>query len=377
MKTFWFKISILLTSLLAVLALPIWVLYQSGELLSVDEILIKQNTTPGILYAPAYNSFEKSYKFEKMLQTKPEVLALGASRLLNIRKEFFKSEVSFYNGGLLAKKIQNYRTILQKIPVGAEPRLIIMDVEQDEFNEAVNNLSGFEIENDLTPPSKAQYYLNGLIASWFSIYKDLWVEKFSLKELVVKPSNRLGVLAIKNNEGFRTDGSYRNGRYIENPQAKHLYDYQFQDTLALVEKKLGFFRPSEKFSEPALKELDLFLQECQARNIQVVGFIPPFAPTVFERLKADPALAYMFEVYKRVEPLFVKHGFEVYDVSNPSSFGSSDAEFLDALHASEKSDARIFLHIGSQSTKLSAFLDLAKIQKALEKSPNDFEVFGN
>src|SRR6185369_8412296 len=95
-KTFFLKLFFILFPVVAILALPVYVLTVSGEFAQPDRVLDKQlGSDKNILYAGAYANFEEYYRLEGILKTKPDVIAIGNSRALDFRQQFFNPGVKF------------------------------------------------------------------------------------------------------------------------------------------------------------------------------------------------------------------------------------------------------------------------------------------
>ncbi len=377
MKKFWLKILLLFVPVFLVLMFPVWVLWQAGEITPIHKVIEIQDSKPNVLFAPGYNSFEKNYKFEQILRDPPTVLGLGNSRIISIRSEFFNPDVKFYNGGLLVKKIQHYRTILDQIPQDKQPKVIIMVVEQSQFNEKVNSFYGYDVVQELSEQRPMQYFLNAIIRNWVNVYRNYFAGKFTIKDTFHFKDNKdhIGMLALTQDEGFRADGSYRFGRFLLAPHNPNQFDYEFKDTLANMQNNIGYFRPNDQVSPRALAELDEFLQECKRRNIYVLGYIPPYAHLIYEKLKEDPKFKYLFEVEGKTRPIFDKYGFELYNFSDMASFGGKDPEAFDGVHVAEKAFARFFMVMAKKSPVLGKLTDPGRLQKLIDTAPDDYQIF--
>ena len=99
-------------SIAALIAVNYFVLYQTGELDGLDKIVKAQQQTSGL-----YNGLSEgmaAYKYEGYRQRRPEIVAIGTSRAMQIRDYFFTKP--FYNlGGLVQGQTQAFALLDQLI----------------------------------------------------------------------------------------------------------------------------------------------------------------------------------------------------------------------------------------------------------------------
>ena len=103
----------LLSSL--VILFPAYVLQSAGELKSVDTVCRMQKENSNLLWGCAYVEAKEKYKLTGTKLNQPNVLALGNSRTMPFRKEFFNQGVTFYNAGGGVKIIPQYKVFLENI----------------------------------------------------------------------------------------------------------------------------------------------------------------------------------------------------------------------------------------------------------------------
>lgn len=112
-------------------------LYKAGELSTFQSYLhhLRQDQ----LFGLAYSYYDKPYKFHMTNEVEhPQVLALGSSRIMQVKRSVISPDFSFYNAG---GAIQN----LYEIPLFVKmlqdsPELILVNIDQWWFNPA------FEVE---------------------------------------------------------------------------------------------------------------------------------------------------------------------------------------------------------------------------------------
>ena len=112
-------------SIAALITMNFSVLYFTGELDGLDKIVKAQQQTSGL-----YNGLSEgmaAYKYEGYRQRRPEIVAIGTSRAMQIRDYFFTKP--FYNlGGLVQGQTQAF-ALLDQLILKHPPQTIIFAVD--------------------------------------------------------------------------------------------------------------------------------------------------------------------------------------------------------------------------------------------------------
>ncbi|EKD55800.1 MAG: hypothetical protein ACD_59C00033G0008 [uncultured bacterium] len=379
-KKFYIKILLFSLPVIVIFSLSTFVMLISGELDSVDNF-IKQPAGEKVVLGLAYSSSFKVLKL-KMLLEKPQfptVLSLGDSRVMQFRSAFFNDKTVFFNAGGGVEKIKEFKYFLNKIPLEKNPEILIVGLDHCFFNSKWDNL------RDDGGASKFEHQLSDeyLWDAWrygiMQVIIDLYNKKINLKKLFDAggPIRKIGLNAIFNGNGFITDGSYYYGKIISDPGNPESYhDFKFRDTFDRIDKGISRFEYGSEISSGALKELKAFLEECKSRNIYVIGFLPPFAHGVFEKLKTmKDKYGYLFKLEPAIKKIFNEFGYNFFDVSDMRDVGSSDIEAIDGFHGSEKTYLRIFIKLIENDDRLKKYSDINYLKRRLKESKSNFIVF--
>lgn len=314
------------------------------------------------------------YKLKSTIYKKPDVLALGTSRILQFRSRFFADTYKFYNAGRAITNLSDFRKFLREIPKEKQPKLLIMDLNQHFFNEHSIIFNEDMIDKALlSGENRAEIFGR----SWKKIYKDIFSKKLPVLKLL-ETTNKpflIGMNAKIRNRGFKHDGSYLYGDYINDPSENE--DFQFRNTFERIAEGKNRFEYGEKVSEKAIDELKLFLNDCSERGIYVIGFLPPFAHAVYERLKSmGKKYDYIFKLEEKLKPVLEEKGFAFYNFSDLMWVGASDKETIGGFHASEKAQLRLFIKMLESNNKLKRYsADISFLEERLRNSKSDFDVF--
>lgn len=385
LKKFIIKLIFLSLPFLLISSLVISYLTKTGELYYSYQQLAEYSKSPiPCLIGLAHTDPTAIVKLRILKENKYEVIALGTSRVLAFRSTFFKKS-TFYNCGRCISRIMNLRSFLSKIPKDATPKIILLGLDQDFFNGRVDsNYSSDSLY--ICNLDKTYSFFNTFQEDIIGLRQDMKTRKITLSDLGLIFNNidfkkmglrKIGLDAFYNDDGFRNDGSYNYGNITKNPKNPNLEDYKFKHTLAKIESQSGSFKFEHDINPNAISELDNFLIECEKRNIHVVGFIPPYAQEVYDKLTTmKDRYGYLSKIYPALESLFNKHGLVVMDFSDMKSFGAKKEEAIDGMHASEKAYMRILLKLIEKDDILKAFArDVNYLKNRLDISNNDIVVF--
>ncbi|MEM7392369.1 MAG: hypothetical protein AAF492_08460, partial [Verrucomicrobiota bacterium] len=185
---------------------------------------------------------------------------------------------------------------------------------------------------------------------------------FRDRDPAVRRYTPIGLAAHSNGSGFRYDGSYTYGTMTNLPLTERLAEYHQR-----IEDGNLRFEYSKDVSEPALNELDEILAVCRERKIHVIPFLPPYAKATWTIMTSMPDYDYLLFLPTSVRSVCKAHGFKLHDFSDPTLFGSGDAEMIDAIHGSDITYLRLFIEIAKTDPSLSPYTALPDLESILVK----------
>lgn len=375
-RRLWRRLAWFVLPLLLLLAWPAGLMWAAGEFTPVGQVVSMQATSAAPVYfGRAYSDPTARYKLTSVVERRPQLLVLGTSRVLAIRAAAFKADSEFFNAGNGVTRLRHYRAFLQRIPRGQEPRLMLLGLDQYFFNLRFDKLEadGFEAQWEQDPALTEIFF-----GTWKQVYGDYFGGKFALPDLAATPGQvRIGLNARVQLNAFRKDGSYTWASYVADPASPRHEDHGFRNTLDRIAKGNRRFEYGEQVSAAALQEVDALLRDCKARGIHVVAFLPPFAHTVLQSMRARSAdYGYLAGIMPGLRPIFQRHGFVLEDYSDLAELGATDHETIDGFHGSEKAYLRLVLRLAESDAPLRALLrDPAGLQERLRGAAGDQLVF--
>ena len=238
---------------------------------------------------------------------------------------------------------------------GKLPDILIIGLDWDFFNDAWNGDLSVSTLDLSTPPLPISPVLKGMIPDFFQ-------KKWNFSTVMANNPSYIGINASLKNNGFLKDGSYYHGFIYEFPEKQE--DYEFKNTFWRMEKGTLRFEYGEHVDTKALECLETFLQYCTKKGIFVVGFTPPLAPTVLDKMETmGTKYGYVKEIPESCSPLFSQYGFEYYDFLDLRSIGLDDSYFIDGFHASESALAKMLLSMLDSGSILHPYIPADYLQE--------------
>jgi hypothetical protein len=216
---------------------------------------------------------------------------------------------------------------------------------------------------------KCSNVLNLVQSSWVSVYRDMASNRISLAAW--HDDTDVGLNAQIQRNGFRNDGSYFYGHVTADPTNPAAYeDYHFRETYRRIAEGTGRFEHAQDPDPKLVAELGKFLDEAKRRGIHVLGFIPPYAPSVNDAMTRTGNYGYIPKLYATIKPVFDRRGFVVLDFTDIRALGIDDSGFIDGVHATERSHIRILEALLKADASLDTYTNGAYLEQIEQRSPN-------
>ena len=283
------------------------VIFCFGFLLILSEYGISQllnySKESKILFNPKY---QQSIIDFKLNQEKKEISIIGTSRTAGFEKNMFSNN-SVYNYSMIVNSIHDIKNLINDLHTNKGDTIII-GLDQWNFNKSY------------LPRYVNTYKTNTLNIPYSLIGKKKKTNSYLL----------IGEKSIDNFSGFRNDGSYFYGKRFIVPK-QELEDYLFTNTYSRIQEGNRRFEYGSKVDLEQIKTLEELLIYLQKNKITLVGFFPPFAPSVNNKM-SNPSYEYSYinESSKLITHLFDKYGFKFDDLTKIDLY--EDSFYLDGFH---------------------------------------------
>lgn len=298
--------------------------YNSGEFRDFDDAIVTQRENSSVIIGMGYNEQTPYYKLSNANYYEADIIALGTSRAMQFKEEFFQE--SFYNcGGAVSGNYSEYKNFLSNLTY--RPKIVLLDLDAWVFNDAWNNnLPDYSQFQQISQAKRS------VLSMTVKMYLDLLERKWGFSDLK-NYSENIGFNGRIKGDGFMADGSYYYSHLYRDPTSSD--DYQFKDTLSRIERGVSRFEYGKHIDKDTLAQLDDLLHYCNENDIQVIGYLAPFAPSIYQRMVSSGNYGYLLEISPACEHIFKKYGHEYFDFSDGAMLEATDEFFIDGFHGSE------------------------------------------
>jgi len=310
-----------------------------GEI-DLEHIVSRQLAAPNgeVLFLSGINQNAFHYKMMLFDRVQPDVVAIGSSRAMEVRGEFFNDRFVTLGGSV--GNLQNLEAVADHLARSvAPPKLALVYVDPWLFNARYT-------DNQAAVPDFPKFVSADMLwGSLKALRHGNWVRN-SFK------SPNLGIFALLNDEGFARDGS----QYYLGTQTGKVspYDLRFATTFGRISGDHQNFQRNSRADPALVARICSAVATVRKRTPHVVIIAPPFATPIWARL-SSPDYAYIEDGYAQLAAC--TKGTPFFNFANPASIsGSTDCEFVDGLHGGDVTYARMLSQIGTADPVISHYL---------------------
>jgi hypothetical protein len=341
---FLLKLALFLLPAVAYLGFTVGLAWHAGEFTPLRKVAALQADSAPLLYGRAYRDNYFALKLVSAQLRKAEILVLGSSRAMQFRSELFSlKKEAFYNAGGAVQDVHEIREFLKALGDTALPRLLIVGLDQPWFNaRTAHGFSRRRIQEQLDDENLVA--LNRAMSVGRYVMGDFLAGKIPLGRVLVRRDpfyggGARGIAACARGSGFRNDGSYQYESVL-NPDP---VEVRMAEGYRRLREDVGHFSRGDSVAEESLAEAGALLRFCKERGIHVLGYAPPFAPGIADRMSAEGRHGYLAESARKLDSLFRAEGFSYGDFTDAAVLGAEDEDMVDAFHGSESVYLRLHL----------------------------------
>lgn len=359
LKHFGVKLSLFLLPIALYVAIGVVLPVYLGEYIPLRDIAQMQMGEEQTVFGQGHRDDFRIYKFISTELRQPNVLALGSSRVMQFRSEIFDNPSTFYNAGGGASNILEMQTFLEELPETYEPDLLIIGIDQDWFNpnttrihsEVVENRGGF---NEVINYSRQMF--SALLTHDFD-----WARLLNRRVPLRDDVRAIGVSAAIGGSGFRNDGSQR--YYLSTDSTEE----RLADVVVRLETSGFRFEFADQYDTEAFATLVDLVERCRARGINVVGFLPPYPPSIYSRMVENGNHHYMMSLSGAAADLFADNDYPFYDFGDGGEFVNlGDDTYIDGFHGGEWVYLQMFVRMLQDNPELlGPYANLERLQQLL------------
>jgi len=304
--------------------LLIGLLNVSGEFQTIENVIDLQNSNDKIIFGPAYSNKDVEYKTYNTLNRRPNILCVGTSRVMQFNKDSFSD--TFYNAGGIINRISQIPILLYYLKnTGYIPQTLIIGLDQYFFNENWD-----KVDYDAMYEARINEHKVKMNPTPISIVGDIFRSKVDILKII--HSDSIGLNAKMHLNGFTADGMYYYGGLIVNNIE---WDKNFSDTFSRIKKGEKRFEYAENINKKAITEFLKIRDFCTDNNISVIYILPPYAPSVWEKMIETNNYKYIEKIFPLLSNLLSGNDNQkIYDFSFIKN--SDDTQFYDGFHGNDE-----------------------------------------
>jgi hypothetical protein len=364
-RRFWLKLTAAIAPVVLSVAIPVAVLWRTGEFETADQVVARiLGGERELRYNQMCTNQWRRFKLLIASSMSPDVLILGGSSSLQMRGEYFL--VPFYNAAGSIGSIWHATEFLRRLGPVHLPRVVVVGLHSYLFLESWkpnSHLFGGDFD---VPVRKADIVWS--CARPVALH--LLDGRVSLRQVVDFPAHRVGLMVLFGSLGFRADGSYDRGKILPIPQ-------RFEPQLTEVRWGSGYFPFGGEIAPKRVAELRQLLDYARAAGIHVVAYFPPVASAVRDAMfQSGGRFDYAFHAFHRLSPVFAEYGFTLLDATDLRTIDATDEEMLDGTHPSETADLRLLLALAARDSSLAGYVDADRL-RALLANASPLSVLGD
>ncbi|WP_346353518.1 hypothetical protein [Azotosporobacter soli] len=351
-------------------------LWNLNEDLDIKHSIEEQLSKNG-LYGRVLIGQNALYKWEMARKQKPKTMAVGSSRVMQFRKEFFTDEAKFYNAGGCMSNLDMGREFLFSMKDN-QPERVILGIDFWWLNDNYTYNDSLGIRRELIKGDVVSNFISNRFYLYGSLAKSLLngtitrggVDLFRLSNYhrISDPYEgrvAIGLSAAVHGDGFREDGSYQYGGVIRN---RKNIDEDFADTLKQIKECESIFAASEQVNSERLNQLKRLISEMKQSNIDVVVVIPPLSNKIYSEIKTSPKHDGFYKSFQTaLLEMCAEENISFYDFSDITAYGSNDKETIDGIHGSETCYAKLSVAL-SQDHVIGRYIDEKKLREFIATS---------
>jgi hypothetical protein len=321
------------------------------------------------------------YKLAMTLALRPEVVAVGSSRVMKWRGAFFDGcdarRDCFYNAGGSMATMREAEEFFRDVLASYTPRVLLLDVAHWHLDPNFTDNTHLPVDLRPSSPQRVERALADVRELARAALSDIDLQAALLGRVPARAGYR-GVRAIVKGAGFERDGSRREpDGYI----AQLLAMTPAERTKDIVDRAYGIgdgayrFASFDKADEASLRELDTILSLADAHAVKVIAFISPYADDVADAIEAQPRISLGYaDVEKQLGALFASHGVPFFPFRRMSEIGCPPGEAVDGYHIGEVCNARMLQRILQDpraASILQPYVTVAHVRQIIERRASD------
>ena len=319
-------------------------------------LIINYYADPGNLFSKSYeneivdmlkfnnvtnisNYDERAFQreFINSLDVKPEIIAIGSSRVAYIDSDFFSDQI-FINSGVSGATIEDLVAIYQMYKSkDILPKEIILGVDPWLFN--INNGQNrwLSIEKEYKKyynKEESKINLGFTILKYTQLFSPSY---FQASLNLLQTEKKLTLTSKKNNHG-RT--KLKDGSLVETQAVREITINQLDDIVQdYIQKKQYSIEGYHRISTEKFIEFQNLCLDILEKDIKLSFFLAPYHPLVYQKIIKDYVI--VLDVEKEITEFAINKKIKLIGSFSPLKAGVNNKDFFDGMHL-QKSSVKLF-----------------------------------
>jgi len=307
--------------------------------------------TSGKMIAGLKNNDERLFQelIIKNLQVKNDVIAIGSSRTMQLRKQFISEEKNnFFNHSVSGASLEDYIAIVGAYESihGYLPTSIILGIDPWVFNKysgqnrwkTLSKYYNFEVAKIYNTKQNISNNIN--TTKWKQLINyDYTLSNIKFFKTLLKNDGQAFYITdtINVDDSIKeTDGS------IHYPFKQRNPNYDEVKKTAISYTKGQVYSLSKYNTLSNTKLFENFIKYLQSKSINVVLFLPPYNPITYDLLIENEKYKYIQIAEQYINNFAIKHNVDVKGSYNPHKYGFTNKNFFDGMHGHDGVAKKIF-----------------------------------
>lgn len=285
----------------------------------------------------------------KNLKVKNDVIAVGSSKSMLLRKRFFLDDkINFFNHSVSGASLEDYISIIGAYESmhGYIPQTVIFGVDPWVFNKFNNQSRWMSLDkyyNDQIEKvyNKKRSFNDVNIDKYFQLFNyDYTLSNIkTIKKAITSESDSFYITDKTDiDDSIReADGS------IHYPFKIRYSDYESVKAAAIKSTKPPVYSLENFNSLDNVEIFEKFIKYLQGNGVKVVFFLPPYNPIAYDLLVQNSKYKIIEDVEEKLKQLADENDIKLLGSYNPHKYNFTNGDFYDGMHGNEMVTEKIFL----------------------------------
>lgn len=283
-----------------------------------------QAQRPETVVLPVDLRYNASFKLARVAEVQPEIVCFGSSRAGGFRAEMFAPH-RFYNMSYTGWTTEQMLDVFERTTRETHPHVVILEL--DYFLFANHWQQWFAIPRTMIHDRPLRYAMESLGSYLRAVIKN----RAPFDAYRAAPTRFVGPESIRNEEGFRSDGSY------ENSKAHIAYA---QGHFRTAEHFIGTVPPDYWISPSLQAPIEDLAELARKRGIKLIAVQLPLVRSGVDMLDHDQSYGPRAGAWRDFESPATRAwladlGIPLFDLAR-SPVGDDPDNFIDSIHLSDE-----------------------------------------